>query len=132
MCVSEETQAEPGTKSRGCGTSAASSAIPEEDDPDNPEEDDPDSPEEDDPGGGIEPGTPLAEIAGEWVCPVRGARETDIRELVRDDPGGRGKRIRDHQIRQLRDTRRDAAVGRGGHRFRARQRGVAGARRLRE
>lgn len=58
----------PGTGEGESGCSAASSAIPGEDDLD----------------GGIDPGTSFAEIADEWMYPVCGARKTDFRGL---EPG---------------------------------------------
>ncbi len=65
MSVNKQTQAGPGTEKGGSGSSAASPAIPEEDDPD----------------GGIDPGTPFAQIADEWICPICGARKTDFHGL---------------------------------------------------
>jgi rubredoxin len=65
MSVNKQTQAEPGTEKGGSGSPADPPAIPEEHDPD----------------GGIDPGTPFAQIADEWICPICGARKTDFRGL---------------------------------------------------
>ena len=35
-------------------------------------------PEEGDPDGGIPPGTPFEDIAGDWVCPVCGVSKDDF------------------------------------------------------
>ena len=41
-------------------------------------------PEEGDPDGGIDPGTPFADIPDDWMCPICGATKADFREL---EPG---------------------------------------------
>ncbi|AIJ21956.1 MULTISPECIES: rubredoxin [Amycolatopsis] len=38
-----------------------------------------------DPEGGIEPGTPFADIPDDWVCPVCGARKKEFRMLAPGD-----------------------------------------------
>jgi rubredoxin len=75
MSASEQTQVEPGQRKADLGVLRLRRRSPQEDDPD----------------GGIDPGTPLAEIADEPMWPVCGARKTDFRSWNRERRSRRTK-----------------------------------------